>query len=181
MLQLHWRSLINVFSFCLLTLASTWQGCIFPEHLSSFLHLLCFLLGIHWGQYHNNRVQIQMGMWDEVTGKSFIDGSIFLPLRCLSVPDTIINRQPGIQSSFVLVEHLEAASLCSLNYCGGTFGGAESSLMLPDLFHGGHSFIAGCQVTSCLVTEVTWHEAFICHQKVVDQTIYFSKEFFCHS
>lgn len=87
----------------------------------------------------------------------------------------------GIQSSFVLVEHLEAASLCSLNYSGGTFGGVETFLMLPDLFCRGSLFIAGCQVTFCLVIEVTWHEAFICHQKVVDQAIYFSEEFFCHS
>lgn len=97
------------------------------------------------------------------------------------VPDINNQQAAGVQSSSVLVEPLEAAPLCSLNYSGGTFGGAESSLMLPDLFHGGPLFIAGCQVTSCLVTEVTWHEAFICHRKVVDQAIYFSKEFFCHS
>lgn len=78
-----------------------------------------------------------------------------------SFPQTFVcilynyQQAAGIQSNFVLVEDLEAASLCSLNYSGGTFGGAESSLMLPDLFHGGLLFIAGCQVTSCLVIEVT--------------------------
>lgn len=110
-----------------------------------------------------------------------LDGSIS-PSHQIFLCTWYNNQQAaGIQSSFVLVEHLEAASLCSLNYSGRTFGGVETSLMLPDLFRGGSLFIAGCQVTFCLVIEVTWHEAFICHQKVVDQAIYFSEEFFCHS